>query len=217
MILSAHLPLRRLRCGDVAGLLLVLLAACAGEVPDGDAHRAEGPDHDADMARDAEAQLDENLAATAEQPHVITLEEVSRRVGADAATRTRLARPVAALNAALVRLADLHHSRDAAGGGAPAGREIDQRAYRIHLEADSYETQIDELLTEDQHGRFHAYLTERAREVGIPRDSSHGSPETGTMGNFSGLGHPSEGTHADGSPREQTAAASDSTPSPERR
>jgi hypothetical protein len=217
MTRSAHFFRVPLRCGGVAGVLLVLLAACAGEVPDGDAHAAEGPDHDAEMARDAEAELRENIAATAEKPPVITLDELSQRVGADAATRAGLARPVAALNAALVRLVDLHHSRDAAGGAAAPGGEFDQRAYRIHLEADSYENQIDSLLTEDQHGRFHSYLAERAEAVGIPLDSSHGSPDTGTMGNFSGIGHPSEGTHADGSPREQAAAASDSTPSPERR
>lgn len=58
---------------------------------------------------------------------------------------------------------DLHQAYDMART-IEAKREIDGQAYLIHLDADTYENDIHNLLTEEQHARFHAYL--EARGVG---------------------------------------------------
>lgn len=106
------------------GLALALFSACGSE-PEASASRGEGADHDAEMARDAEAARQENLAYAEGKEPVLTLEELSGRLGADSATRARLAPRVEALNAALVRLAELHREHDA-GVAADSSRETSQ-------------------------------------------------------------------------------------------
>lgn len=186
--------------GFVLLLLLVTFAACDGSGSSPAAEHASGgaaaeADHDAEMAQDAEAALQRSLAAAADKPPVLDAEEVIRRTGVDSTTATPLTARVAALNAALVRLVELHRSRDAAEG-SDAQRQIDVDAYAIHLEADRYEDDIHRLLNEEQHRRFHAYLVERAAAVGLPLDESHGAAGVGTMGSIGTVGHPAGGGHA---------------------
>lgn len=177
-------------------LALASLSAC-GSDPRVEEGRRESPDlDDAEMARDAKGELERNLEAARDKPQVITLDEVTQRVGVDATTRTKLAQPVAALNSALVRLRELHRAHDSVRV-ADAMHQIDQRAYSIHLEADTYENQIHDLLTDEQHRRFHAYLEERVTAVGLPLDNSHGTPGVGTAGSASSVGHPPEQGHRD--------------------
>ena len=179
-----------------AALSLVVLSACGSQDEQAAAGHGEGPDHDAEMARDAEAALQRSLAEAAGKPPVITAEEVIRRTGVDSAVATRLAPRVAALNAALVRLAELHRAHDSARV-VNAKHQIDAQAYQIHLEADTYENDIHNLLTEEQHRRSHAYLEERAAAVGVPIDRSHGTPGVGTMGSPGSVGHPPGEEHGD--------------------
>ena len=176
---------------------LLLLGACGDSEPEaGTAGHGSGADHDAEMARDAEAVLQQSLAEAAGKPPVIELEEVIRRTQVDAATAAQLTPRVAALNAALVRLVDLHRAHDSAQV-LDAKRRIDAQAYTIHLEADTYENDIHGILTEDQHRRFHEYLEERAAAVGLPLDDSHGAPGMGTMGGLQSVGHPDGSAHGD--------------------
>lgn len=192
---------RRLPAGATVLLLAMLLSVgCGGSGDDApvehDGVLSAGAEHDAEMAHAAETRLDENIAATAGEPPVITLDDVSRRVAADSLTRARLERPVAALNSALVRLVELHRVGDEVQAGRPAS-EAEGRAYRIHLEADTYENDIHGLLTAEQHDRFHDYLVERATAVGLPLDKSHGDGGTGTMGNLFGVANPDDDQHPD--------------------
>jgi predicted lipoprotein len=154
--------------------------------------------------RDAEAALQRSLAEAAGRSPVPELEEVIRRTQADPKTAARLTPQVAALNAALVRLVDLHRAHDSAQT-VDSKHQIDAQAYAIHLEADTYEDDIHRVLTEDQHRRFHEYLEERAAAVGLPLDDSHGAPGVGRMGSIPSVGHPNGATHGD------TAAPIDTT------
>lgn len=188
-----------LSLGGVLLLTLLFLAGCGGSEPVPEADHAVGADHDAEMARDAEVALQRSLAEAADKPPVLELDEVIRRTGVDSATTTSLTPRVAALNAALVRLLDLHRTLD--GTAVPgAARRVDAEAYAVHLEADTYENDIHRLLTEDQHRRFHAYVEERAEAVGLPLDDSHGAPGVGTMGNIPTVEHPAQAGHADARP-----------------
>jgi hypothetical protein len=179
-------------------LSLGVLSGCSEEQepPAVEAAHGEGEDHDAEMARDAEAALQRSLAEAAGKPPVITPEEVIRRTGVDSLTAGRLTPRVPALNAALVRLAELHRAHDSARV-VDAKHQIDRQAYTIHLEADTYENDIHALLTEEQHRRFHAYLAERAAAVGLPIDRSHGTPGVGTLGSPQTVGHPQGQQHGD--------------------
>lgn len=171
-------------------VLAVMLAACgsqAAEEPE-PAHGA-GAEHEAQMARDAEAELQQSLASVRDKPPVITLDDIARAVGADSSTQARLDRPVAALNAALVQLAELHQAHDSAFA-TDAKHELDRRAYPLHMQADAYESEIDRALSADQHQRFHAYLRERTAAAGLPADASHGPGDIGTAGNTNTVAHP---------------------------
>jgi hypothetical protein len=176
-------------------VLTVMLAACGSQAAEGPerAHGA-GAEHEAEMARDAEAALQQSLASVRDKPPVITLDEVARVVGADSSTRTRLDRPVAALNAALVQLAELHRAHDSAAA-TDAKHELDRRAYPLHMQADAYESEIDRALSADQHQRFHAYLRERTAAAGLPADASHGPGDIGTAGNTNTVAHPGREGH----------------------
>lgn len=185
------------RWGSVLLLGLLLLTACGDSEPEaGTVGHGSGADHDAEMARDAEAALQQSLAEASGKPPVIELEEVIRRTQIDSATAAQLTPRVAALNAALVRLVDLHRAHDSAQV-VDAKHQIDAQAYAIHLEADTYENDIHGILTEDQHRRFHEYLEERAAAVGLPLDDSHGAPGVGTMGGIPSVGHPDGAAHGD--------------------
>lgn len=177
-------------------LVLLLGGACGGAEREVDAQHGSGADHDAEMARDADALLEQRLAEAAGKPPVIDFEEVIRRTQADSTTAERLVPRIAALNAALVRLLDLHRAHDSAQA-LDAKHRIDQQAYAIHLEADTHENEIHAILTERQHRRFHEYLLERAAEVGLPLDDSHGAAGVGTMGNMQGVSHPDGEVHQD--------------------
>ena len=181
-------PPPRLRWALTAAL--VLAAACGAEPRSeaGGEHNS-GSNRDAGMARDANAGLQQRLAETSGRPPVIALDEVARRVGADAALRQRLEKPVAALNATLIQLAELHTAHDSARA-TDTRHEIDRRANPLHLEADVYESQIDAGLTPDQHKRFHEYLRERVQAAGLPLDDSHGAEDTGAAGGVHTVGHP---------------------------
>ena len=146
------------------------------------------------MARDAEAELQRSLASVRDKVPVITLEGVARAVAADASTRSRLDRPVAALNAALVQLAELHRAHDSAVA-TDSKHQLDQRAYPLHMQADAYESEIDRVLSAEQHERFHAYLRERAAAAGLPADASHGPGDIGTAGNTHTVAHPGGERH----------------------
>lgn len=140
-------------------------------------------------------------AAPAAPPAVITLEDLVARTGVDAATRDRLAAPVASLDSVLGQLALLHREHDAAQQ-TDARHEIDQRAHALHIKADTYEDQIDRVLSPEQHTRFHAYLRERTDAVGLPPDESHGG-EIGTAGNLHSVGHPEGSGHGSAAPKER--------------
>lgn len=193
------------------GALLALPGCGSGaSTPQKSDEEMGGAAHEAAMQRAAEADLQSNLAYARDKPPVIDLDEVVQRVGADSATRAKLARPVAALNAELVRLLELHRSRDATRATATQ-REIDDQAYPIHLDADRYENDIQGALTEEQHRRFHAYLAERLSAVRLPADVSHGTAGVGTAGNFGTIGH-ADGAHQDDSSAAGSSPiASDST------
>jgi hypothetical protein len=137
-------------------------------------------------ARDSTAR-DLRLTASA----VISVSEFGERTGVDSVTLTELAGPVTSLDSVLTQLSLLHWEHDASHS-SDERREIDQRAYLLHLQADAYEDQIDRRLTSEQHTRFHAYLAERAKAVGLPLDDAHGTG-IGTAGNPHTIGHP-EGT-----------------------
>lgn len=125
-----------LSLGGILLLTLLVLAGCGGSEPVPEADHAVGADHDTEMAHDAEAALQRSLAAAADKPPVLELNEVIRRTGVDSATTTSLTPRVAALNAALVRLLDLHRTLD--GTAVPdAQRRVDAEAYAVNLEADT--------------------------------------------------------------------------------
>lgn len=200
---------RRARAVALVGLLsLGPLPACGTQedARSGGGHR-EGEDHDAEMARDGEAALQQSLAEAAGKPPVIDPEEVIRRKGASLEVAAQRTPRVRAPNAALVRLVELHRAHDSARL-VDAEHAIDQRAYAIHLEADTYENEIHVLLTEAQHRSFHAYLKERGAAVGLPIDRSHGAPRVGTLGSPGTVGHaPGESHDGPAARREEDTAA----------
>lgn len=199
--------LRRAAAWTLAPLALaLLLVACGSEAsqePKG-GHSA-GAEHEAEMVKDGEAALQASLAAVRDKPPVITLDGVVQAVGADTATRARLDRPVAALNAALVQLAELHRTHDSAQA-VDARHALDQRAYPLHMQADAYESEIDRVLSTEQHRRFHAYLREQTAAAGLPLDESHGPGDIGTAGITNTVAHPEGKAHRD-DPRPRDAAA----------
>jgi hypothetical protein len=184
--------------GALALLALSLIVGACGseraEEPKG-VHSA-GAEHEAEMVKDGEAKLQASLAAVRDKPPVITLDGVAQAVGADTAARARLVRPVAALNAALVQLAELHRTHDSAQA-VDALHALDQRAYPLHMQADAYESEIDRVLNVEQHGLFHSYLRDRSAAAGLPLDESHGPGDIGTAGNTNTVAHPSGKAHRD--------------------
>ena len=174
---------------SAAFVLAVLVGACGSERAEPKAGHRAGAEHEAEMLKDAEAELQRSLASVRGKTPVITLDGVVRAVGADSAARARLDRPVAALNAALVQLSELHRAHDSARV-ADARHQLDQRAYPLHMQADASESEIDRALSVDQHQRFHAYLRERTRAAGLPADASHGPGDIGTAGNTHTVAHP---------------------------
>ena len=124
---------------------------------------------------------------------ILSLEEFTQRTGVDSTTLAQVTRPVMSLDSVLAQLSLLHWEHDAARSDHER-REIDERAYLLHLEADTYEGQIDRHLDAGQHTRFHAYLADRAKAVGLPLDDSHG-PGLGTVGNLQSIGHPDSTGH----------------------
>lgn len=206
-----------LRGAPAAHVLALLLAACgsrAAEEPK--AGHSAGAEHEAEMARDAEAELQQSLASVLDKPPVITLDEVVGAVGADSSTRARLERPVAALNAALVQLAELHRGHDSARV-ADAKHQLDQRAYPLHMQADAYESEIDRVLSADQHQRFHAYLRARTEAAGLPQDDSHGPGDIGTAGNTNTVAHPEGAGHAESSSADRPGGPAHARPDSARR
>ena len=182
--------------GAPAALVLALLLGACGQrsAEEPKAGHSAGAEHEAEMARDAEAELQQSLASVRDKPPVITLDAVVGAVGADSSTRARLDRPVAALNAALVQLAELHRAHDSTRV-ADARHQLDQRAYPLHMQADAYESEIDRVLSADQHQRFHAYLRARTAAAGLPPDASHGPGDIGTAGNTNTVAHPGGDGH----------------------
>ena len=199
--------------GTTAALVLALLLAACGsrESEEPKAGHSAGAEHDAEMARDAEAELQQSLASVRDKPPVITLDEVVRAVGADSSARARLDRPVAALNAALVQLAELHRAHDSAVA-TDAKHELDRRAYPLHMQADTYESEIDRVLSADQHQRFHAYLRERTAAAGLPEDASHGAADVGTAGNMNTVAHPGGEGHDSAAGKPAAAAPAHAHP-----
>lgn len=98
------------------------------------------------------------------------------------------------MNAALVQLAELHQAHDSALA-KDAKHELDRRAYPLHMHADAYESEVDRVLSADQHQRFHAYLRERTAAAGLPADASHGPGDIGTAGNTNTVAHPGAEAH----------------------
>lgn len=177
-------------------LPILLLLGCSDSEPQAAEEHGMGEEHDALMAQDAEAEFERRLAAAEGKPPVLELDDIIREVGPAPSDPAALARPIAALNASLLRLVELHAAHDAATS-ADSRRAIDAEAYALHLEADRYEAEIDRLLTPEQHARFHSYLEERAAAVGLPLDDSHGAGGTGTMGNLGSVGHVAGEQHGD--------------------
>ena len=172
-----------------------LMAACGGADTGEEAHRP-GAEHDEEMSRDAEAELQRLLDAASRQPPVIDFDAVVQLVEADSLRRAALTHPLAALNAMLVALVELHRRHDAASDAATR-QNINVEAGQVHIQADLYEDRIHQILDESQHKRFHAYLQERLVAVGLPRDDFHGSDGVGTGGTPSGIHHPGHADSAD--------------------
>lgn len=182
------------RLGAVASAMVWALAAagCAGS-GESEGMGEGGAEHAAMMMRDSRASLQADLAAVAKKPAVITLAEVAGATSADAMLQRKLSEPVAALNAQLVQLAELHRTYDNTANSARR-QAADSVAYHLHMKADTYDNDIRNLLSADSYQRFHVYLEDRITRAGLPKDDGHGAG-TGTAGNLGGIGHSSGPSH----------------------
>lgn len=142
-----------------------------------------------ELDRDSVVALQRLLTSAEGESAVLSVAEVGERLALNPAVRDRAAPHIEALNAALVRLAELHREYD----GAPSDelrRAINARAQPLHIEADMHENALHGILSLEQQQRFHAYLAERLAVVGLPADESHGGGTVGTGGNLGGVAHP---------------------------
>lgn len=174
MIQSKHLLL--LAC-------LIAISSCRGQ-DDNQTSMAEhmGGDHDS-TAINAEL-----LKAAEGKPPVITIQMLDSVVSFDQAARPEIRRHVELLNAALVRVVQLH--QQGAVQNEPGRAAVNQQAMIAHVHADKHENDLHSLLSKDQHEHLHAVLKLQAARFGLRADDAHGDRLFGTAGELSGIARP---------------------------